>query len=379
MKIAYFTETYLPNTDGVVTSILSFRKELEERGHEVYIFCSGSRKAKKENRDSKVFYHLSTPFRPYPDYKIAIFPFYSIEMARRLEIDLLHTHGMATMGLSAASASFFLGLPLVGTFHTFLSEAVHLIADRKATRKFAQQRAWKYLRWYYRKCDVIIAPTDTTRKILVEHGFKDVKVIPSGVDIERFRPDLDGSAVRRELGLENAQIVLHVGRVSKEKNLEVLIAAAPIILGEAPEVRFVIVGGGPAEQFYREQVRKQGLQNYFKFTGRVEDEKLPLCYAASDALVFPSKFETQGLVSLEAMASGKPVAGANYLAIGEIVKDGYNGFLFNPDDPLACANAVMSALAKRKALAENCLETAEAYSVKRCTDKLVALYKEVLA
>lgn len=369
----------MPNTDGVVTSILSFRRELEKRGHDVYVFCSGSRKAKKENKDKRVFYHLSTPFRPYPDYKIAIFPLHSVEKVRRLKVDAIHTHGMATMGLSAATAAFFLGLPLIGTFHTFLSEAVHLIAGGKKMRRFAQHRAWKYLRWYYRKCDVIIAPTETTRKKLEEHGFKEVRVIPTGVDVERFRPDLDGTAIRRELGIGNSKMLLHVGRVSREKNLEVLIEAAPVIIREVPDVSFVIVGRGPADQFYRELVRERGLQDHFKFAGRVDDEKLPMYYAASDALVFPSKFETQGLVSLEAMACGKPVAGANFLAIAEIVKNGVNGFLFNPDDPNDCARSAINTLERSKALASGCRSTAESYSIERCTDRLIALYEEVQA
>lgn len=105
MKIAYYTETYLPNKDGVVTSILIFKKALEDMGHEVYIFAAGDRKAKRENRDKRVFYYTSTPFRPYPMYRIALFPFTSQNKVRKLGIDLIHSHGMATMGLAAVEAA----------------------------------------------------------------------------------------------------------------------------------------------------------------------------------------------------------------------------------------------------------------------------------
>ena len=101
MRIAFFTDSYLPQWDGVVSTILGFRKELEREGHEVYIFAAGSRKDKEENKDPHVYYHASTPFKPYPEYRVALFPYLSERRVRKLGIDVIHTHGMATMGLAA--------------------------------------------------------------------------------------------------------------------------------------------------------------------------------------------------------------------------------------------------------------------------------------
>ena len=128
MRIAFFTDTYLPNKDGVVSSIVSTRLALEAMGHEVYIFASGSRKDKKENKDPRVHYFASTAFRPYPDYKIALFPFLASGKLRRYGIDVIHTHGIATMGLASLQASVRNGLPVIGTFHTMLPDATHYLS-----------------------------------------------------------------------------------------------------------------------------------------------------------------------------------------------------------------------------------------------------------
>ena len=377
MKLAFFTETYLPNKDGVVTSILSSKKELERKGHEVFIFCAGSRKAKRENKDPRAFYYFSAPFAPYPDYRIALFPFFSEKKVKRLGVKLVHSHGMATMGLEALRVSRSLKLPCVGSFHTLIPEATHYVASASAVKKITKRIAWKYLKWYYNKCDLVITPSRIVKEMLEEHKVKNVQVVPNGVDVKRFHPRLNGSAIRKKYSLGKSPVVLHVGRLVLEKNLDVLIDAALLILEEQPDCRFLIVGSGPAEKHYKEAVKRNGVSHAFTFTGFVPDEVLPSVYAAADVFAFPSKFETQGLVGLEAMACGKPVAGARYLAVKEIVDDGKNGFLFNPDDSEDCAEAILNTLEQRRNLSANARKTAEKYSIPKCTAKLLKAYEQV--
>lgn len=379
MKIGFFTETYIPNRDGVVASILNTRKELEKRGHEAYIFCAGSRKAKKENTDKNVFYHLSTPFKPYPDYRIALFPFFSLRKVKKLNIQILHTHGMATMGLAAVQISKILHLPLVGSFHTLIPEATHYITKRKILKRLTHKIAWRYLRWYYKLCDMVICPTHTLKSILEEHGIKNVFVVPNGIDIKKFTPTLSGELIRKALGLENQVIVLHVGRLVIEKNLDVLIKSALLIVEEIPECKFLIVGDGPARKYYEKLVKDENIESRFIFTGFVEDEKLPFYYACADIFAFPSKFETQGLVAIEAMSCGIPVAGANYLGTKDIVKDGYNGYLFNPDNAEDCAEKIIKTIENRKKMKKNARKTAEEYSIENTTEKLLKIYEDALA
>ncbi|VVC04083.1 D-inositol-3-phosphate glycosyltransferase [Candidatus Burarchaeum australiense] len=378
MRLAYFTDSYLPQRDGVVTTILNSRRELEEEGHEVYIFAAGSGKEKKQNRDAHVFYHASAPFRPYPDYRVALFPFLSERTVRRLKIDIIHTHGMASMGLAALATSVRLHLPLVGTFHTMVPDATHYISKSQTVGRIGKNLAWRYLKWYYGKCDSVIAPSRWVAKILEEKGIGNVHVVHPGIDVEKFSPRVSGREFRKKHRLGDAPVVLHVGRVAFEKNLEVLIKSAIFVLEEMPDCKFVIAGRGPAEKAYKEMVRKEGMERAFVFTGFVPDEELPQVYAAADVMAFPSTFETLGIVALEAMACGVPVACADHEPLKEMVEEGRNGAIFDPEQPEECADAIVRVYKRRRRLASAARKTAQKYDLRKCADNLMDVYRGTL-
>src|SRR3989442_1499386 len=223
VRIALFTDSYLPTVDGVVTSVLTTRRQLEAHGHEVVVFA---------------------PEDPHRRGK---------------------THGVAVPS------------------RAILEEILALSPSAKIA-----------------------------------------DVIPTGVDTDRFRPDISGQGVRTKWGLNGHDVILHVGRVAPEKNLTTLIHAFPEVLESNPDTKLMIVGTGPYMEKYYDLVRHLGLSGDVIFTGFVPDAGLPKYYAAADAFAIASKFETQGLVVLEALASGRPVAGANYRAIPEFVREGVN-------------------------------------------------------
>lgn len=376
MKLAYFTDTYLPNKDGVVTSIVNFRRELEKRGHEVYIFSSGSRQAKKENRDSHVFYHSSATFRPYPQYKVALFPFLSSPKVKSLGIDIVHSHGLATMGLAAYAASRSLKLPSVATFHTLVPEAMHYISNVQVVKRMASGAAWKYLKWYYGLFDETTAPSRYTAALLAEHKINS-RVLPNGIDTKRFRLGISAAAFKKHHGLEGKTVFMHVGRLAREKNLSLLIDSALMVKEEIPDAAFVFVGAGPAAELYKKEAREKGVAKLFHFTGFVPDALLPAAYSACDVFAFPSEFETQGLVALEAMACGKPLACAAKSAASELVGEGKTGFIFN-QDASDCADKLVLCAQHSKKMANAARKKASEYSVEKCTGKLLALYKKML-
>ena len=172
---------------------------------------------------------------------------------------------------------------------------------------------------------------------------------------------------------------MHVGRVAPEKNLPTLIRAFPKVLEANPETKLLIVGTGPYIEKYYSLVQHLDLSGDIIFTGFVPDADLPKYYAAADALAIASKFETQGLVVLEALASGRPVAGANYRAIPEFVRDGVNGALFDPADVRACSTAIIRCLRDRDKMREAARESALPYSVERCTRRLEQVYERLIA
>jgi len=377
MRIAFFSDTWIPNKDGVVTTMLNYRRELEKRGHDVFVFASADPKTIRQNTDPKTFLFRSLTFPPYPQYKIALFPFPAKKKALENGVQIVHCHGIA-MGLPALTTARDLELPSIATLHTLIPAATRFITNSEVGQRLAAKIAWKAMAAFYSRFDLVTVPSHVIQRALREHGVDSI-VVPNALDTERFRPEIDGSAVRRKLGLRKGErMVLTTGRVSREKNLDVLIRASQGV----EKARFVIVGDGPARKELMRLAHSEGVASRFVFTGLVSDADLPRYYAACDVFATASTFETQGLALLEAMASGKPAVAADALALPEEVKNGKNGFLFKPFSEAECAakiSAVLNADKKTYAsLAKNARKTAEQYSIPASTRKLLAVYEKLL-
>jgi len=371
MKIAWFTDTWLPARDGVVNSLLMFKKELEKRGHDIFIFAPGERNDEKGN----IFYYKSRPLRAYKNYRVSSLPSLfsrrTIKIVNKIKPDVIHSHSPGIIGIHAVIASYKLKIPLFFTYHTFVDDSVYLFFRKERTQEIVRKLVYKWLRWYFRRCSCIIAPSKYTAKILNEKIMeREIKVLPTGIDIEKFSNG-DGSEIKKRY--DGKKIILHVGRVVKEKNLDLLIEAAPYIL-EKMEAVFIIVGEGPAKEELEEKVRRIKLQEYFVFTGFVKDEDLPNYYKAADVFVFPSVYETQGIVAFEAMAAGVPVAASTAKALPDFIKDGENGCLFNPYNARECAEKIVKVM-ENKEIVRKASEFVKEYSIERMTDKLLDIYE----
>lgn len=375
MRIAYYSDTYLPTMDGVVKSMVEFRKQLEIYDHEVYIFAPGSRETIQSNTDNKVFYFNSMTFSPYPAYRLALNPWPSMETIESKKIEIIHSQTMGPMGYGARDIAKKKKLPFIGSFHTLIPYATHYISKRKDVQDIAKSIAWKYLRWYYGSCDVTIVPSNTIKELIEKERFTNVKVVENGINLVPFQKSVPD---RAQFNLnEEDTIFLFVGRIVKEKNLEILIKAAKKIVKEIPNAKFIIAGKGPEENYYKELVIKEGVENLFKFLGFIPDSKIYSLYKSADVFIFPSKFETQGLSGIEAMASGIPVVGADYLAISEVIQNNYNGLLFDPDNVDDLVEKVILCISKKKTLGKNALESAQKYSIENTTNKLLEIYNEL--
>ncbi|MDD5337472.1 MAG: glycosyltransferase, partial [Candidatus ainarchaeum sp.] len=198
MKIAFFSDTYLPNTDGVVTYITSYKRVFEEMGHEVYVFAPGTKKQKEENKDPRVHYFTSATFKPYPDYRIALFPFItSTNLIKEIKPDIVHSHGVATTGIAAFQAAKKIGVPAIVSFHTMVSDATHYLSNREDLQKFFESVAWKYLTWYFSNFDKVIAPSRFAAGILEKQGVKNVVVKPAGLDLKNFHPGVEYEFIKK--------------------------------------------------------------------------------------------------------------------------------------------------------------------------------------
>lgn len=363
MRIGFFTDTFLPQQNGVVTSLLSFGSELVKRGHEVSVFCPKSNV--KEFQGMTVYSYPAVTFRPYPEFRIAV----PQRRDRAPRLDIVHTHSPFTMGFFGWRVAKLQGLPRVSTFHTLLSEYAGYVS--RLGKIALKPVTWRFCRLFYNRHRKLIAPSRTLKKILKKHGIrKPIEVIPNGIDLDLFRP-LNKAEAMEKLGLKGERIFLSLGRVGYEKSIDVVIRAFENI-----DAKLIIVGRGPAEQKLKKITKKLGLRGKVTFKGFVPEELKPLYYSAADALITASEVETQGLVVVEAMACGIPVIGANSMAFPEIINNGKNGYLFEPRNVEQLAE-IIGTFEPSKQMMKNAIRTSKKYSIKKCATKLEKFYRSL--
>ncbi len=358
----------------MVTSILLSRKSLEALGHEVIIFAPEPKDPKQ--REDGVHYFKSKSFNSYQGYLIPMFPADNCSILRKLDVDVIHAQGLLFMGLRSMFAGRNLKLPVVVSFHTMVTDAVKFYNFTPLPDWVVTRLMWIYLKDLLERADSVIVPTNAIKTEL-QHSVKrmrHIEVIPTGVDTTMFNPGNDGSAMRAKYGLDGGRVILTVGRIAWEKNLDLILEGFKILNDKDPDTKLIVAGEGPAKAHAKEMTRDLGIQGSTSFPGFVPDQDLPGLYAASDAFTIASKFETQGLVVLEAMATGKPVSGINFRAIAEIITNDVNGFTFS-ESPESWALATERALEADQEVSARARERAIEYSLQESADKLVDLYK----
>ena len=355
------TDSYFPTRDGVVTSICTIKESLEELGHEVFIIAP---EPEKEKRQEGVYYFKAVKFKSYDGYYVPIFPTNKIEMLKKINPDIIHIHGVATMAIRGLICGHTLGIPTVMTFHTMVDDAAQYYSPIKLPPETMNRLVWIYLRQILKRMDVVVTPTACIGEEIKGHGAvcRNLVTVPTGAKTDVFHPGMPYEGLVSKYGLGGKRVIIHVGRVSYEKDIDMVIRAMRHV-----DAHLLIVGKGPAKDDLEKLVRSLGLEDKITFTGFVSDEDLPRFYNMGDMVVSASKFETQGLTILEAMATGKPVACRNGRAFAEIVKDGVNGYLFDDDDE--CVRAIERCLDApedvRRASFETAMENSRAKSIER--------------
>ncbi|MFA6489882.1 MAG: glycosyltransferase [Candidatus Micrarchaeia archaeon] len=370
MNIAMFTDSYLPNTDGVVSSILAYKKGLEAKGHRMLVFAPDAAMAKKE---PGVHRFAAVPFPPYPEYRAAILPYVSSKIAKTNDISLIHCKAMMTMGLSAVTFAARTKLPAMASLETMIPEGTHYIIKHKSAESIGRKIGWAYLKWFYGRFRLVTSPSKHTQAMLAENKIESI-VLPSPIDTDRFVHNSHGAKVKKTLGMAGKKVIASVGRVVQEKNYSFLVKTAAHMPNDSV---FMIVGKGPYLDALKQEAWKAGVSGKFVFTGFVPEETLVDYYNAADAFVFPSKFETQGLTHLEAMGCGKPAVVLKDTPMEEVIVEGKNGFSFSEDEK-SCAEALLKCVEKKDSMADAARKTALEHSIPSCTEKLLGCYKRLL-
>jgi len=382
MNIGIFTETFLPNIDGVVVSILNMNKLLVDRGHKISVFTAGG--GPEEVDGCRVFRTKGLGLPSYKGYKLGIPSLKIMNQLVKGGADIIHSRGPFTIGLMAKHMSKIMKLPIIGTFDTPIQDYLHYlpVAGKFKTSKDALTKiAIKYSMWYYNRCDLVTAPSVTIKKDLEKMGCKKrIEVLSNGVDINRFSPENYSEELRSKLCSNDERMIFHVGRITKEKGVDVLLKAARALKLEGLRFKLVIGGKGPVLDDLKAMSRNLGISDSVVFAGFISDEDLPKYYATADVFATASIVETQGIVMLEAMASGTPVVGAQAGAIPELVRDDINGFVFKPTDHKQAAEKLINVIGNeslRKELSSGAIKSVRDHSLEKVCDKVESIYNEL--
>ena len=368
MRIALFTETFLPKVDGIVTRLRHTIEHLERNGDRVLVVAPDG--GLTEYKGAKIHGVPGLPLPLYPELKLALPSVGTKEVIAKFDPDLIHVVNPAVLGLSGIYYAKKLNIPLVASYHTHLPQYLQHYGLGALEGVF-----WEFLKATHNQAQLNLCTSTAMVNELVAHGIERVDLWQRGVDTDMFRPSLASQQMRSRLseGNPDSPLLLYVGRVSAEKQIDEI---KPVLEG-IPEARLAIVGDGP---------HKEALQAHFAdtnthFVGYLQGLELASAYASADAFVFPSRTETLGLVLLEAMAAGCPVVAANSGGIPDIVTDGENGYLFEVDDPdgaITATKRLLEAKEEREQLRLNARQEAERWGWAAATKHLQSYYRAVV-
>lgn len=369
MRVVLFTETFLPKIDGIVTRLTHTVDHLVRAGDDVLVVAPAP--APAEHAGARVLAVPSMPFALYPELKLAISGRKIGKQLLEFAPDLVHVVNPAVLGACGVAHAVKRRIPLVASYHTHVPK--YLSHYRLSA---LEGFCWAMIRGLHNRARLNLCTSSQMIDELQANGVHRLRLWPRAVDTELFRPDRKSAEMRSELsgGRPDAPLLLYVGRLAPEKEIERI---RPV-LEAIPEAILALVGDGPS----RARVEQHFAGSRARFAGYLKGERLAAAFASADALVFPSRTETLGLVLLEAMASGCPVVAARAGGIPDVVTDGVNGCLFDPADDQGLVAAVHRLMDDRALATSLHLEAraeAERWSWSSATQALRGFYEEALA
>lgn len=382
MKIGLFTDTFYPEINGVATSCLTLERLLTQRGHEVHVFAPKC-KGWEENRRDHIHYIASAPFIALKDRNFAFPSPITTWEAERLDFDVVHTNSEFVMGHFGHHVAKSIGCAVVHTYHTVWEDytyyITHGVADetaRRITRKYSQ--------WWCNRFDRIITPTEKTLDLLRRYGVQaPIEIIPSGMDIARFAPhrhsEEERKRIREECGIAPGErVLLNIGRIAREKNIEQIMRVFPRLLERCPDVRFVIVGEGPMREELGRMAGELGVEQAVRLIGPRPWEQIDRYYAIGDVFCSVSHTETQGLTYVEAMASGLCVCAAKDPCLSGVIEDGVSGILCDDGDDALLAGLLRAFGDEGRQIARRAPEHAAPFGAEHFAMRVEECYRRAI-
>lgn len=381
MKVLITTEFYLPETNGVVISVLNLSKALRLLGHEVRVLTIAKVDHSKFVDDC--YYIKACKIQFYPD------SFASIHTHDKLvdkiidwHPDIVHSQCEVFTLLFAKRIAKACDIPVVHTCHTYFPDYGHYFSHF--------ERAWMVLVKFackaaLRKISTIIVPSQKVWEMLTDdfHMKNKLKMIPTGLDLQKFFIEVNATeltTLRHSLGItEKESIFITVGRISKEKNLTELLEIYAKYCRRNKDSKLLIVGEGPEQEALEAQIAEEDITDRVLFTGFISQEQLPAYYKISDALVSASNSETQGLTFYEALASGIPLICKYDPCLEQILETGINGFYFDNEQEFSVAVKKITAPQVKRQFAQKAKESAIPFGLKKFGISVQEVYREAMS
>ena len=373
MKIAFFTETFLPKVDGIVTRLTKTIEFLTKNGDEVIVFCPEG--CPDSYKGATIVGVAAMPLPLYPELKLGLPGPAVSDKLEEFKPDLIHVVNPAVLGLGGIWLAKTNNIPLIASYHTHLPKYLEHYG-----MGMLEPLLWELLKAAHNQALLNLCTSTAMVNELEDKGIQRTALWQRGVDTENFRPELRSEKMREKLfgKYQNTDsLLIYVGRLSAEKQIERI----KPVLDNIPGACLALVGDGP----YRGQLEKIFENTKTNFIGYLSGEELASAYASGDIFLFPSSTETLGLVLLEAMAAGCPVIGANKGGIPDIINNGINGCLYNPDEKdngerslIEATKKILADKNKKEAMRKEARKEAEQWDWNQATLQLQKYYAETL-
>jgi len=388
MKIGLFVDAYLPDINGVVTSVASLKDVLEKNGHEVFVVCPQG--SFSTSYSDHVLRLPGLALKQLYGYK-ATTPFHSKEaqLIHSWNLDLIHAHTEFGVGIFARLVANKYHIPLVSTYHTTYEDYTHYVnlIHAKFVDSLAKKAVAHLSKMYGETCVEIISPSQKTKDMLIRYGIKKpITVVPTGIDLTRFKepsPKEMILEIREQARVKDSDTaIVFVGRIAQEKSIDLVIDAFALLKKQnISDIKLVIVGDGPSKVELEKQAESLGVSETVIFLGKKPSDQIHHYYHAFDAFVSASTTETQGLTFIEALASGLPVYARRDEVLFDLVIPAQTGSYFDTPKELAEALIDYHSLGKgaQKNMSEAAMQAAKPYDSEIFYQKIIEVYQRVYA
>ena len=385
MRVGLFTDAYLPDINGVVSSVATLKKALEDLGHTVFVISN--HKGTKISFEDHILRLPGLEVKKFYGYKMSSpLQFRADAYIEKMDLDVIHIQTEAGIGMYGRQMAKKLHIPIVYTYHTLYEDYTHYInpLDFDSIEKLGKSFVRNMSRVLGNGSQAVIAPSEKTKQALIQYGvIAPIYIVPTGLDLSEYdRKNLDEEkiqSIRNEFGFSKEDhVVVFVGRIAKEKAIEIPIEA--ISLSKDPNLRLVIVGGGTDMSYYQDYAQKLGVSDRVYFTGKIDKSQIAYYYAAFDCFVSASLSETQGMTYIEALASGLLVFGRRDEVLKDLIDEGKSGYYFDDAKELEekWNDFFSRSRQERDALREYCVSKTALYTEDMFAHKVLSVYNQAM-